>query len=256
MKVAIASASLALSMLLLLAVLNQTTKNDHFATLEDAQVEESPVNKNSNVAQNNDVMHGYLPKGDSLVGMPLTFKHNVGDRCREACVKHVACHGFTYDPSQGVCYLKSVAHKARGTNCKKNCWYSGYVSHRPITSLSLSEAEKQLGLKAVDVVVGKGERLRRGDVVHMGYVGKLDDGTVFDSGKYVFEFGRGQVIEGDDIGLKGMRLGGERKLTIPPSLAYGRDGYPGSIPPEATLHFDVKILHIERGQKLSSGYKE
>mmetsp|Transcript_4632 Transcript_4632/g.10260 ORF Transcript_4632/g.10260 Transcript_4632/m.10260 type:complete len:124 (-) Transcript_4632:19-390(-) len=75
------------------------------------------------------------------------------------------------------------------------------------------------------------------------YTGKLKDGQVFDSGDISFAFGQGQVIKGWDQGLLGMRQGGERKLVIPPELAYGKAGTPGGpIPPDATLYFDVKLI--------------
>jgi FKBP-type peptidyl-prolyl cis-trans isomerase len=107
--------------------------------------------------------------------------------------------------------------------------------------LSLSDAKRDLGLQVTDLKVGSGEVLKAGDTATMGYVGKLDNGKIFDQGQYTFTFGEGQVIQGDDLGLQGMRVGGKRRLVIPPSLGYGKAGYPGSIPPHATLHFDVQL---------------
>ena len=88
---------------------------------------------------------------------------------------------------------------------------------------------------------------RDGDTVSVHYTGTLDDGEVFDSsagrGPLTFTVGSGQVIAGWEQGVEGMRIGGKRKLTIPPRLGYGKRGA-GSIPPNATLIFDIELLKI------------
>lgn len=99
-----------------------------------------------------------------------------------------------------------------------------------------------------DLVVGTGATAATGDTVTVHYLGTLQNGTKFDSSydrnqPYVFRIGAGQVIAGWDQGLPGMRVGGRRKLTIPPSLAYGTSGY-GPIPPNATLVFEIELLSI------------
>jgi FKBP-type peptidyl-prolyl cis-trans isomerase len=82
------------------------------------------------------------------------------------------------------------------------------------------------------------------------YTGWLPNGTKFDSSRdrgepFAFTLGAGQVISGWDEGVKGMRVGGRRKLVLPPQLAYGEGGAPPAIPPGATLVFDVEVLGIE-----------
>ena len=93
-----------------------------------------------------------------------------------------------------------------------------------------------------------GRRSASGDRLSMHYVGKLQDGSTFDSsrgrGPFDFTLGRGEVIMGWDRGLEGMCAGESRVLTIPAALAYGERGAGGVIPPGATLTFDVELLAI------------
>ncbi|GIW88197.1 MAG: hypothetical protein KatS3mg108_2521 [Isosphaeraceae bacterium] len=100
-----------------------------------------------------------------------------------------------------------------------------------------------------DAQVGTGPAAQVGDRVSVHYVGTFADGRRFDSSRdrgqpFAFQLGRGQVIRGWDVGLVGMRVGGIRKLIIPPEEGYGARGAGGVIPPHATLHFEVELLQI------------
>lgn len=106
------------------------------------------------------------------------------------------------------------------------------------------------GLQYTDVKQGEGATPKPGQVVIVHYTGTLDDGRKFDSSRdraqpFEFTLGAGQVIKGWDEGLATMKVGGTRKLTIPPELGYGAQGAGGVIPPNATLHFDVELVGIK-----------
>ena len=105
------------------------------------------------------------------------------------------------------------------------------------------------GTRIDDVKVGSGPAVKAGDTVSVHYVGKLADGKTFDSSKgrgppFELSVGRGMVIKGWDVGLVGMKVGGIRRLVIPPDEAYGKKGAPPVIPPNATLHFEVELIRI------------
>jgi FKBP-type peptidyl-prolyl cis-trans isomerase FkpA len=106
------------------------------------------------------------------------------------------------------------------------------------------------GLKFRDLSKGKGQRPRVGQTVVVHYTGWLTNGKKFDSSvdrgePFEFVLGTGQVIKGWDEGVKGMNIGGKRRLTIPPQLGYGQQGAGNSIPPNATLVFEVELLRVK-----------
>ncbi|KAK0241727.1 hypothetical protein EDD85DRAFT_820128 [Armillaria nabsnona] len=113
-----------------------------------------------------------------------------------------------------------------------------------------TSVEKELpgGLKIKDSKIGTGPQAKKGNTIQMRYIGKLTSGKIFDSntkGKpFSFRLGSGEVIKGWDQGLVGMQAGGERVLTIPPALAYGKKGQSG-IPGNSTLIFECKLINIK-----------
>lgn len=106
------------------------------------------------------------------------------------------------------------------------------------------------GLKYIDLTEGTGPSPSTGQTVSVHYTGTLENGTKFDSSHdrgapYVFRIGTGSVIKGWDEGLMTMKVGGKRKLIIPPSLGYGPRGNPPNIPGNATLLFDVELVDVK-----------
>lgn len=115
-----------------------------------------------------------------------------------------------------------------------------------VTGLDVNMTE---GMKIEDLNVGTGTEAVDGKMVVVDYVGTLTDGTQFDSSKefgkpFAFTLGKGEVIEGWDQGVAGMKVGGKRKLTIPPELGYGSQAV-GTIPANSTLIFEVELLEVK-----------
>ncbi|MGH2827180.1 MAG: FKBP-type peptidyl-prolyl cis-trans isomerase [Actinomycetota bacterium] len=110
--------------------------------------------------------------------------------------------------------------------------------------------ESDTGLRYEDLECGRGEEAEGGTSVTITYVAELEDGTRFASsedqgGEFVFPLGRGQVISGLDEGVRGMKVGGARRLTIPPDIAYGDAGFPPDVDPGETVVYEVELLGVE-----------
>lgn len=106
-----------------------------------------------------------------------------------------------------------------------------------------------MSLQIEDLKVGTGAEAVAGKSVTVHYVGTLTNGSKFDSSRdrgqgFTFALGAGQVIKGWDQGVAGMKIGGVRKLTIPPELGYGAGGFPPVTPPNSTLVFEVELLKV------------
>ena len=122
-----------------------------------------------------------------------------------------------------------------------------------ITTVLLAACSSS-GLKIVDKKVGTGDEAVSGATLTMHYTGWLYEngqkGRQFDSSRggspFDFKLGAGEVIEGWDEGIQGMKAGGVRELIIPPEKAYGARGAPPDIPPNATLLFEVELLHVTK----------
>ncbi len=112
------------------------------------------------------------------------------------------------------------------------------------------EVVTRSGLKYREVKPGTGALAKAGDTVEVHYTGWLVDGKKFDSSldrkqSFTFKLGGGQVIKGFDEGIAGMKVGGKRKLTIPPDLGYGAKGAGNVIPPNAVMIFEIELLNIK-----------
>ena len=123
---------------------------------------------------------------------------------------------------------------------------TGFTSGETIMSTTTTAS----GLIIEEIIVGEGDEAAAGQNVTVHYTGWLTDGKKFDSSKdrddpFEFPLGGGRVIKGWDEGVQGMKVGGTRKLTIPPSLGYGARGAGGVIPPNATLVFEVELLGVD-----------
>jgi len=115
---------------------------------------------------------------------------------------------------------------------------------------TMTNQEPVTELQIEDIQEGTGTAVKSGDTISINYIGTLQDGTKFDSSydrgqPFETQIGVGQVIPGWDQGIIGLKVGGKRKLTIPYQLAYGEQGVPGTIPPKATLIFEVELVAIK-----------
>jgi FKBP-type peptidyl-prolyl cis-trans isomerase len=111
------------------------------------------------------------------------------------------------------------------------------------------EIVRESGLRWTDLTCGDGEEAIGGAAVSVEYTGRLEDGDVFDSSRrigepFTFLLGAGRVIQGWDEGVRGMAVGGARRLIVPPGLAYGEEGFAGVISGDATVTFDIELLDV------------
>ena len=137
---------------------------------------------------------------------------------------------------------------------KSTAWALGFALNAMAPGASDAATSQEVttpsGLKYQDVKQGTGDVATAGKNVSVHYTGWLTNGTKFDSSKdrgqpFEFPLGGGRVIRGWDEGVQGMKVGGVRKLTIPPELGYGARGAGGVIPPNATLVFEVELLGVK-----------
>jgi FKBP-type peptidyl-prolyl cis-trans isomerase len=133
-------------------------------------------------------------------------------------------------------------------------WNAIRTTSQPAATAPTAAAKPASGLQITDSKVGSGAEAKAGTTISVNYTGYLQDGTKFDSSvdpkfqhvqPLTFKLGAGRVIPGWEQGLAGMKVGGQRKLVIPPDLAYGSQGFGGSIPPNATLTFEVELLDVK-----------
>jgi FKBP-type peptidyl-prolyl cis-trans isomerase FkpA len=122
-------------------------------------------------------------------------------------------------------------------------------SEKPNWERAMELSKSVTSLQVVDSEVGSGAEAVRGRRVSVHYTGTLMDGSKFDSSRdrnepFEFQLGAGEVIPGWDEGVQGMRVGGKRQLTIPANMAYGAQGSPPVIPPNAALKFDIELLGV------------
>jgi peptidylprolyl isomerase len=141
-----------------------------------------------------------------------------------------------------------AAAAAAAAGCHRGGASKGFSASLGVDTTKMTKASS--GFWYADIAPGQGDSAVAGRTVTVHYTGWLPDGTKFDSSRdrgepFAFTLGAGQVISGWDEGVKGMKVGGRRKLVLPPQLGYGDVGAPPAIPPNATLVFDVEVLKVQ-----------
>jgi FKBP-type peptidyl-prolyl cis-trans isomerase len=170
-----------------------------------------------------------------------------------ACAPLAACTNLTSPPAPEPVASETPNAPEAGPPPAPSAAAAPSASAAPLASASAAppvDAGPPVPMQKKDLTVGKGAAAKTGDKVSVQYAGTLADGTEFDSTKkhggkpFEFVLGRGGVIKGWDEGVVGMKVGGKRKLTIPPDMAYGPRGRPPVIPPNATLIFEIELQGI------------
>lgn len=143
---------------------------------------------------------------------------------------------------------KEAAKKSPSSDDKKEAQKDSSKDNKKNKKKDKKMQNMKGGIKYRDMKIGGGEAIKHGDKVRVFYVGQLDDKKVFDkciSGSgFEFNYGKGDVIKGWDMGIKGMKVGGKRKLIIPPKLGYGANGSPPQIGANATLTFTIEVKGV------------
>src|SRR5258706_9581898 len=180
---------------------------------------------------------------------------NMRKRTRESPRSERPGRAITADTSsQPRLFRVHCGFRCAATPPRKSCT-SGFSAESgfPIRAslhhegIPMSTITTESGLTIEDTVIGEGAAAAAGRDVTVHYAGWLADGTQFDSSKekqdpFQFTLGKKEVMAGWEEGLRGMKVGGTRKLTVPPQLAYGEDGAGDTIPPNETLTFEVELL--------------
>lgn len=149
----------------------------------------------------------------------------------------------------GGAYILVTNKSGSGRTYSSSSPSATIVSTGQVAATASANQTMDNGLKIEDEVIGTGTEAVSGKKVTVNYVGTLINGTKFDSSydrniPFTFTLGAGEVIKGWDDGVSGMKVGGKRKLTIPPELGYGSVDM-GVIPPNSTLIFEVELLKVE-----------
>lgn len=143
-------------------------------------------------------------------------------------------------PKLAPAHAPAETEAAKTTASKKD--HKKHSTPSPASGWQLKD-----GVVAKDLTVGNGKPAKFGYNVSITYTGSFPkDGKMFDNGALEFEIGTGQVVEGMEVGVAGMKVGGDRLITIPPSMGYGSEGSPPEIPGGATLEFRVQLLSFKK----------